>query len=128
METTHRKSGYGPVSLIRDRTVTVIDEMNDLGETLLVRAILITGEAVAHGWLVIQVIGRLAGSGLLAGITVWHNDKHWLYLAFGNQVIHDIGRYGQAPAKRSRRRHCHVTGTERDKTGCSYRKKEAYKR
>ena len=47
METTHRKSGYGPVSLIRDRTVTVIDEMNDLGETLLVRAILITGEAVA---------------------------------------------------------------------------------
>ena len=47
METTHRKSGYGSVSLIRDRTVTVIDEMNDLGETLLVRAILITGEAVA---------------------------------------------------------------------------------
>ena len=42
METTHRKSGYGSVSLIRDRTVTVIDEMNDLGETLLVRAILIT--------------------------------------------------------------------------------------
>ena len=97
METTHRKSGYGPVSLIRDRTVTVIDEMNDLGETLLVRAILITGEAVAHGRLVIQVIGRFAGS-------------------------------GQAPAKRSRHRHCHVTGTERDKTGCSYRKKEAYKR
>ena len=58
METTHRKSGYGSVSLIRDRTVTVIDEMNDLGETLLVRAILITGEAVAHGRLVIQVIGR----------------------------------------------------------------------
>lgn len=81
METTHRKSGYGPVSLIRDRTVTVIDEMNDLGETLLVRAILITGEAVAHGRLVIQVIGRFAGSGLFAGITVWHNDKHWLYLA-----------------------------------------------
>ena len=75
------KSGYGPVSLIRDRTVTVIDEMNDLGETLLVRAILITGEAVAHGRLVIQVIGRFAGSGLFAGITVWHNDKHWLYLA-----------------------------------------------
>lgn len=44
METTHRKSGYGSVSLIRDRTVTVIDEMNDLGETLLVRAILITGK------------------------------------------------------------------------------------
>lgn len=44
METTHRKSGYGPVSLIRDRTVTVIDEMNDLGETLLIRAILITGK------------------------------------------------------------------------------------
>ena len=54
METTHRKSGYGPVSLIRDRTITVIDEMNDLGETLLIRAILITGEAVAHGRLVIQ--------------------------------------------------------------------------
>ena len=101
METTHRKSGYGSVSLIRDRTVTVIDEMNDLGETLLVRAILITGEAVAHGWFVIQVIGCFAGSGL---------------------------RYGQAPAKRSRRRHCRVTGTERDKTGCSYRKKEVYKR
>ena len=91
METTHRKSGYGSVSLIRDRTVTVIDEMNDLGETLLVRAILITGEAVAHGRLVIQVIGCFAGSGLFTGITVWHNDKHWLYLAFGNQVIHDTG-------------------------------------
>lgn len=89
METTHRKSGYGSVSLIRDRTVTVIDEMNDLGETLLVRAILITGEAVAHGWFVIQVIGCFAGSGLFTGIAVWHNDKHWLYLAFGNQVIHD---------------------------------------
>ena len=70
METTHRKSGYGSVSLIRDRTVTVIDEMNDLGETLLVRAILITGEAVAHGRLVIQVIGRFAGSGLFTGIAV----------------------------------------------------------
>ena len=104
METTHRKSGYGSVSLIRDRTVTVIDEMNDLGETLLVRAILITGEAVAHGRFVIQVIGCFAGSGLFTGIAVWHNDK------------------------RSRRRHCHVTGTERDKIGCSYRKKEAYKR
>ena len=82
METTHRKSGYGPVSRYPGIvTVTVIDEMNDLGETLLVRAILITGEAVAHGRLVIQVIGRFAGSGLFAGITVWHNDKHWLYLA-----------------------------------------------
>ena len=128
METTHRKSGYGSVSLIRDRTVTVIDEMNDLGETLLVRAILITGEAVAHGRLVIQVVGCFAGSGLFTGITVWHNDKHWLYLAFGNQVIHDTGGTAEAPAKRSRRRHCRVTGTERDKTGCSYRKKEVYKR
>ena len=127
METTHRKSGYGSVSLIRDRTVTVIDEMNDLGETLLVRAILITGEAVAHGWFVIQVIGCFAGSGLFTGIAVWHNDKHWLYLALAIKLSM-IRRYGQAPAKRSRRRHCRVTGTERDKTGCSYRKKEVYKR
>ena len=70
METTHRKSGYGSVSLIRDRTVTVIDEMNDLSVKLfLVTSHPYNRKLAAHGWLVIQVIGRFAGSGLLAGIT-----------------------------------------------------------
>lgn len=91
METTHRKSGYGPVSLIRDRTVTVIDEMNDLGETLLVRAILRNRGSCCSWPACNSGYGVSPGAACLLGLPFGITTSIGCILPSAIKIIHDTG-------------------------------------
>ena len=88
METTHRQTSDGAVSLILLYTVGLLYKLYYIGESGL--------EATLHGlWQHhgrhLEALAGLARTSLLRDVTVGHHHQHRLGLALSNQVVENLG-------------------------------------
>ena len=88
METTHRQTGDGAVSLILLHTVGLLNELHDIGEGSLETAL--HGLRQHHGWH-LEALAGLARTSLLRDVTVGHHHQHRLGFALSNQVVENLG-------------------------------------
>ena len=88
VETTHRQTGDGAVSLILLHTVGLLNELHDIGESGLETAL--HGLRQHHGWYLESLAG-LARTSLLRDVTVGHHHQHRLGFALSNQVVENLG-------------------------------------
>ena len=87
METTHRQSSDGAVSLILFYTIGLLDKLNHIRECCLKTSL--HGLWQHHGWH-LETFAGLTRASLLRDVAVGHHQNHWLGLTLSNEVVHNL--------------------------------------
>ena len=92
VETTHRQTGDGAVSLVLLDAVGLLDELNHIGECCLKTSL--HGLWQHHGWY-LETLAGLTRTSLLRDVAVGHHQNHWLGLTLSNEVVHNLSSTSQ---------------------------------